>query len=212
LASSFSGCFGTFSVQNMAPMITQLSQLDPEGHYTYADYLSWRFADMVELIKGKLFILSPAPAERHQRICTTLAVEIGQFFKRKPCRVYFAPFDVRLFQKHPDNQTVTTVVQPDICVVCDTAKLDERGCLGAPDWIIEIVSPRTIKTDLNDKYNLYEENGVKEYWVAMPDANAINQYVLKDGRYEFIDTFTKSQHISPAVFPELSIDLRTVFE
>ena len=193
-------------------MITHLSQLDPNGSYTYADYLNWRFADMVELIRGKLFILSPAPAERHQRIATTLGVEIGQFFKRKPCRVYFSPFDVRLIQKTSENQDVTTVVQPDICVICDTGKLDERGCIGAPDWIIEIVSPSTIKKDLNDKYNLYEENGVQEYWVVMPEANAVNQYVLQNGRYAFIDTFSKTQHISPALLPDLSINLAEVFD
>ena len=193
-------------------MITQLSQLDLNGTYTYADYLSWRFADMVELIKGKLFILSPAPLVRHQRISWQLQGLLYNFFKHQPCKAFNAPFDVRLIQKTSENQDVTTVVQPDICVICDTAKLDERGCIGAPDWIIEIVSPSTIKKDLNDKYNLYEENGVQEYWVVMPEANAVNQYVLQDGRYAFVDTFTKTQHLSPALFPGLSIDLSVVFE
>jgi Uma2 family endonuclease len=193
-------------------MITQLSQLDPNGSYTYTDYLNWRFADMVELIRGKLFILSPAPLARHQLISGNLFGELYSHFKQEHCQIYAAPFDVRLVQKTPENQDVTTVVQPDICVICDTTKLDERGCIGAPDWIIEIVSPSTIKKDLNDKYNLYEENGVQEYWVVMPEANAINQYVLQNGKYEFIDTFTKTQHISPALFPDLSINLAEVFD
>jgi Uma2 family endonuclease len=166
---------------------------------------------MVELIKGRLFITSPAPASRHQQITIAISSQVWNFFRNQPCQVYAAPFDVRLAKKNAADEQVLTVVQPDICVICDPTKVDERGCVGAPDWIIEIVSPSTAKKDLNDKYNLYEENGVQEYWVVFPDANAINQYVLADGNYEFIDTFGRHQKLSPKLFPGLEFDLKEVF-
>lgn len=193
-------------------MITDINQLDRNATYSYADYLTWRFSEMVELIKGKLFILSPAPAERHQRIVTKLTVEIGSKFKGYDCKMYVAPFDVRLIKNSKKENEIYTVVQPDLCVICDQSKIDEKGCLGSPDWVIEILSPASSKKDLNEKYNLYEENDVKEYWVVFPDSNAINQYVLVDGRYEYTDTFFRDATLSPAIFPEFAIDLEEVFK
>ncbi len=192
-------------------MVTNISQLDKNGSFTYADYLTWRFSEMVELIKGKLYLTSPAPAERHQRIAWALQGLLYVFFKNQPCRAYNAPFDVRLVKSSMADEQITTVVQPDICVICDLNKIDERGCLGAPDWIIEIISPATIKKDLNEKFNLYEENGVKEYWIVMPDSNAVNQYVLQNNKYEYINTFGHSQKLAPAIFPNLQIELNEVF-
>jgi Uma2 family endonuclease len=195
----------------MPAPITSISQLDKHGVYTYADYLTWRFSEMVELIKGRLFITSPAPASKHQDLSAALLRNTIYYFWSKDCKVYHAPFDVRPSGKSADDAEVLTVVQPDICVICDSTKVDERGCAGAPDWIIEIVSPSTAKKDLNDKYNLYEENGVQEYWVVFPDANAINQYVLVDDKYEYTDTFGRHQKLSPELFPDLVFDLKEVF-
>lgn len=192
-------------------MVTNISQLDKNATYTYADYLTWRLGEMVELIKGKFYLTSPAPAERHQRITWALQGQLYNFFKKQNCRAYNAPFDLRLVKNNLTDEQITTVVQPDICVICDLNKIDERGCFGAPDWIIEIVSPATIKKDLNEKFNLYEENGVKEYWIVMPDSNAVNQYVLQDGKYEYINTFGRSQKLAPAIFPNLLIELDEVF-
>ncbi|HOZ95496.1 MAG TPA: Uma2 family endonuclease [Niabella sp.] len=189
-----------------------MSQLDKNKSYTYADYLTWRFDDRVELIKGKLFILSPAPAERHQRISGKIHGEFFLYFKQQSCNLYAAPFDVRLTKNKGSDQEITTVVQPDICVICDQNKIDERGCLGAPDLVVEIVSPATIKKDLNEKFNLYEENEVKEYWVVMPDSNAINQYVLIDNKYELRDTFYKNQRIDSTIFEGMLIPLEDIFK
>jgi Uma2 family endonuclease len=141
--------------------VTSLSQLDPKGSYTYADYLTCHFEQMVELIKGKFFILSPAPASRNQSILSGLSAYILPNFLKTNCRAFVAPFDVRLVKGKQGDKEITTVVQPDICVVCDESKIDEKGCLGSPDWIIEIISPSTAKKDFNEKYNLYQENGVR---------------------------------------------------
>jgi Uma2 family endonuclease len=193
--------------------VTSISQLDPKGKYTYADYLTWRFEQMVELIKGKLFILSPAPASRHQSISTKLVGLAFQYFINHKCNVYHAPFDVRLVKDKKGDKEITTVVQPDICIVCDENKIDERGCLGSPDWIIEIISPSTAKKDYSEKFNLYQENGVKEYWIVNPDANCMHQYVLNaEGLYDEKAFLVKTDKASPALFPELIIELEFVFK
>ncbi len=192
-------------------MITDITLLDKKGTYTYADYLTWGFQEMVELIKGKLYILSPAPAERHQRLVTNLTIEIGSAFRGKPCSVYVAPFDVRLVKSGASDTDVLTVVQPDICIICDPEKIDEKGCAGAPDWVVEILSPASSKKDLNEKYNLYEENGIKEYWVVFPDSNIINQYVLVNAVYECTGTYGRGDIARSATFPAVAIDLKQVF-
>lgn len=134
-------------------MITKLSDLDFSKSYTYADYLTWQFDEMVELIKGKVYNMSPAPARKHQSVAGNLYVEFAIFLKRKPCKVYSAPFDVRLTKINEDKKT-TTVIQPDICVVCDPSKLDTAGCVGAPDLIVEILSPSTSDKDVRVKFDL----------------------------------------------------------
>lgn len=192
-------------------MITDISQLDFNKKYTYADYLTWRFTEAVELIKGKIFILSPAPASWHQKIAKNLVLRIGNYFEGHSCNMFFAPFDVRLVKNKASDNEINTVVQPDICVICDENKIDERGCIGAPDLIVEILSPYTAKKDMNEKYNLYEENGVLEYWIIFPDTKAINQYILKDGKYDFIDPLFINQSITSSAFPELTIELKDIF-
>ncbi len=192
-------------------MITNVSQLDKNQTYSYADYLTWQFSEMVELIKGKLFILSPAPAERHQRIASNLHRDISHYFRKHPCQTFFAPFDVRLLKGKSESQNILTVVQPDICVICNPSKIDERGCVGAPDLIIEIISPSTAKKDINDKFRLYEENGVSEYWIVFPDSNAIDQYYLVNDQYQRKDIYFKHQSFSSTTFPDLHIHLEDIF-
>ena len=163
--------------------ITNINQLDPlYGVYSYADYLLWKFKERVELFKGKLFKMS-APSALHQEISMRLAGELYQFFKGKDCKVFHAPFDVRLLKESQDDKSIYTVVQPDICVVCDPEKIDKRGCDGAPDLVVEILSPGNSKKEMKYKYALYEEAQVSEYWIIDPDHQNILVYILKDGKY-----------------------------
>ena len=122
-------------------MITDIKQLNLNNFYSYADYLTWRFAERVELIKGKIFKMSPAPSLLHQQVSTALMVQIGRYMTNNPCQVFHAPFDVRLPIKSTSDEKIDTVLQPDITVVCDESKLDAKGCNGAPDLVVEIISP-----------------------------------------------------------------------
>lgn len=123
------------------PKITQLSQLDFSQTYSYADYLTWQLEKRVELINGKISLMSPAPNLKHQGIERNLIIDIGTYLRGKKCQLFPAPFDVRLYDRKKSllaNQDIHTVVQPDLCVVCNTEILDKQGCNGAPDWIIEL--------------------------------------------------------------------------
>ncbi len=195
--------------------ITSLSQLDLNKTYTYAEYLTWQFDQFVELIRGKVFPMS-APKRKHQDVSSYLHTELGLFMRNSRvsvCKLYAAPFDVRLL-KNPEGATereIYSVVQPDLCIVCDLAKLDERGCVGAPDFIVEILSPGTKKKDLQDKFNLYEENGVQEYWIVSPDEKIVQRFFLEQDRYQFKGFFLEEDTISSLLFPDLVIDLAKVF-
>ncbi|NJL15259.1 MAG: Uma2 family endonuclease [Microscillaceae bacterium] len=195
--------------------ITNISDLDLNGTYSYADYLTWRFEQSVELIKGKIFKMSPAPSVRHQRISGKLYGNLFQFFRNEPCDLLSAPFDVRLLDKKKSskaNKDVYTVVQPDICVICDRDKLDEQGCIGAPDLIIEILSPGNSKKEMKIKYALYEESGVKEYWVVYPSEQTLLQFILNENeKYVLKSAFAEDEVFNAHIFPELSIDLAEIF-
>lgn len=194
-------------------MITSISQLDTTKTYTYADYLMWQVSERLELLKGYIRQMS-APNRRHQGISWNLSREFATHLKNAPCRAYSAPFDVRLV-KNPQGKTnkeIYTVVQPDICIICDLSKLDDRGCIGAPELIVEIVSPTNSRTDVKDKFELYQECGVLEYWIVRPEEKSIEQLCLVDGKYHINRYYTDEDHISPTIFPELSIDLKEVFE
>lgn len=163
--------------------VNDISELDPNGIYTYADYLTWRFDEYVELFRGRLKRMSPAPKRRHQDVAGNIFSELKNFLRRKPCKVYVAPFDVRLPKK--DNNEIYTVVQPDVCIVCDPAKLDDAGCLGTPDTIIEVLSKGNVDRDINEKFSLYEESGVPEYWIVSPGEKTVTCYVLNaEGKYK----------------------------
>lgn len=196
--------------------ITQLSDLDLEQTYTYADYLTWRFDETVELLRGKISLMSPAPNFDHQSISKNLLVEIGFYLKGKSCQVFHAPFDVRLYDRKKSllaNADIYTVVQPDLCIICDNTKLDSRGCLGAPDWIIEILSKSTAQKDTQTKFQLYQEAGVKEYWLVYPYEATVSQFILDESeeKYQLVKMFSPQDRASPLLFPELSIDLQEVF-
>lgn len=147
------------------------------GNYSYADYLTWTVDEMIELIKGRVFKMNAAPKRLHQKISLQVAAELYQFLKGKTCQVYEAPFDVRLPARSTRNEDIHTVVQPDICVICDREKLDEAGCIGAPDLIVEILSKGNNKKELKYKYEVYEESGVKEYWIIHPEEHTLLIYI-----------------------------------
>lgn len=193
--------------------ITDLDQLDLNGIYSYADYLSWQFQERVELIKGKIFRMSPAPSRQHQRIATQLTAQILPYLQGKLYQMYFAPFDVRLLdsKKSQKDEDIYTVVQPDICTICDLSKLDNKGCLGAPDWIIEILSPGNNKKELDNKFRLYEENGVQEYWLVHPSDQTVVVFDLKEGAYQLRKLYASDDAITVGVFPEFTIYLEKVF-
>jgi Uma2 family endonuclease len=180
--------------------------------YTYADYLKWRLDEQVELIKGKIFRMSPAPKRIHQKVSIDIASKLYNFLKGKPCQVYDAPFDVRLPVKSKKNEDIITVVQPDICVICDPTKLDDAGCIGAPDIVIEILSKGNNKKELQNKYEVYEESGVKEYWVIHPEEQTVLIYTLVNNQYQPSRLFTKGDEIKTPILPGFILILDDVFE
>lgn len=198
------------------PKITQLSQLDLNQIYSYADYLTWQFDEAVELIKGRIMLMSPAPTVNHQRISMNFSGSLFNFFRHKKCQVFAAPFDVRLYDRKKSilaNQDIHTVVQPDLCVICSPEILDQQGCNGAPDWIIEILSKGNAKREMKIKYALYQESGVLEYWLVYPEQRAIHQFVLDDGgHYQLKQMYTDDDIATPQLFPELAIDVTELFE
>ncbi len=194
-------------------MITDINQLDLTKQYSYADYLTWEFEERLELIKGWIWKMSPAPLAKHQRILFKLSIQIGNYLEYKSCEAFTAPFDVRLkdTRSTQSNQPIISVVQPDIAVFCDKTKIDEKGCLGAPDWIIEILSPGNSKKEVKVKYKLYEENGVREYWIVSPEYLSVTVYDLINDAYVLRDVYFDGDTIPVGIFPSFSIDASRVF-
>lgn len=186
-------------------------ELEYGGLYTYADYLKWTIDERFEIIKGKLFKMSPAPRRSHQTLVGDLFSKMYNYLNGNPCEVYVAPFDVRLPVKSKKNDKIYTVVQPDICVICDREKLDELGCIGAPDLVVEILSKGNSKKELQYKYEVYEESGVKEYWIVQPDFENIMIYTLVDGSYVPSKLFTRGDIISSKVIEGFNLDLDEYF-
>lgn len=193
----------------------KVEEPDLSGTYSYADYLKWSWEEMTELIRGKIYKMSPSPTSKHQIVVGNLHGLVWNFLRGQKCKVFIAPFDVRLpsSPKKKSDQEITTVVQPDLCVVCDPDKIDDRGCLGAPDWVVEILSNFTSAKDLNEKFAVYEESGVNEYWVIHPQEQTVLVYVLsKSGRFEgILKPYVRTDHISPITLPNLTINLSDVF-
>jgi Uma2 family endonuclease len=190
--------------------ITKFSQLDLSKRYTYADYLTWQFKDRVELFKGWVMKMAPAQSEIHQRSSLYLVTKIYNYFDKKPCKVYHAPFDVRLTEC-TDDKRITTVVQPDILVVCDESKLDARGLIGAPDLIVEILSRGNSKKEMKNKYELYEQNGVLEYWIINPLEKSIHLFYLLDEKYRLDKIYFDDDKMESTIFKGLKIKVGDVF-
>lgn len=196
---------------NHSIMTGSLSQLDMNKKYSYAEYMTWQFPERLELINGQIFKLFPTPSRKHQCISMNLSYLIANHIKNKSCDIYTAPFDVRFPTGNNDEETYT-VVQPDISVICDKNKLDDRGCVGAPDMIIEILSPSTGAKDATIKFDLYEEQGVKEYWMVYPGEHLLDVFVLNEkGKYEWIKKNTQHDKVKVNIFDDLYMDMEMVF-
>ncbi len=189
--------------------------LDESKRYSYADYLTWLDDKRRELINGFIHLLS-APMRMHAHVSMELSTLFSTLIKKRKgkCCVYHAPFDVRLpLNNETDDKKIYNVVQPDICVVCDLSKLDEKGCIGAPDLIVEILSPSTLKYDWNYKFNLYEASGVKEYWIVDPKTKIINIFLLQaNGKYDLGTVYECSSKVPVHIFKGVEIDLKELFE
>ena len=182
-----------------------------QQRYSYADYLTWDDDNRYEIIDGEVFDMT-SPGVLHQRIVTELGRQMANFFDNKPCEVFFAPLDVLLAKNVSRSDEVFTVVQPDIMVVCDPKKIEERGIVGAPDLVVEIISPSTSSKDNIIKRRIYEQAGVKEFWLVHPVDRLIRVYKLgKDGRFEREEIYDDTAEIAIAQFAGLSVDCRRLF-
>jgi Uma2 family endonuclease len=191
--------------------------LDINKRYSYAEYLAWIDDKRRELVDGFIKMMSPAPGRKHQEVSGNLFSHLHRFLKKNKgaCKVYHAPFDVRLpINGEKENGQIYNVVQPDICIICDPAKLDKKGCIGAPDLIVEIESFSTAHYDLTQKFNLYEASGVREYWVVFPYDEGIEVFLLQsDGKYDAGTKYTSdiSEKIPISIFDGYKIDIKDIF-
>ena len=176
--------------------------------FTYADYKEWELkeGERYEVINGEVFAMS-APDARHQEILVALSSRFYNYLQGKPCKVYPAPYDVRLF--YEEDESDDTVVQPDISVICDEKKRGKEGCRGAPDLIIEILSPSNSAIEMNRKFKLYQQAGVKEYWIVDPQNNEITVFCF--GKNPVFKIHKSTDTVSVSVLPGLNIDLEQVF-
>jgi Uma2 family endonuclease len=179
------------------------------SRWTYADYKKWEpgVNGRYEIINGEALAMA-SPTAYHQSVLVEFARQISNFLAGKPCKVYVAPYDVRLFYK--EDETDNTVVQPDIAVVCDEKKRGAEGCRGAPDFIIEIISPSTRSDDFVRKFNLYMDAGVREYWLADPESKTVRVCRLQQGGY-FVTNYSGNEQLPVTVLDGLIINLKAAF-
>ena len=176
-----------------------------EKHYTYADYLTWPDDARYELIDGEAFLMAPAPLIEHQEVAGEVFRQLANQLDGKPCRPYIAPVDVRLPRKDEADAAIDTVVQPDVLVVCDPSKIDRRGVRGAPDWLLEVLSPSTAAHDQIAKRRTYERAGVREYWLVHPGDRTLTVYVLDNGQYGRPEIYELKDETPIGVLPGVSI-------
>lgn len=185
--------------------------LPQEKRYTLADALTWDEQERIELIDGYP-IMQASPTRAHQRAVASLVGQLYAYLNGKKCEVYPSPFTVRLFEQEEDRlEDVDTLVEPDVTVVCDPSKLDNTGCKGAPDLVMEILSPSTQRHDKLIKFNLYQRAGVREYWIVDTDSKSIQVFLLDDGRYAAKDFGTVGDKLKVNILENCLIDLSQVF-
>lgn len=179
--------------------------------YTFADVLTWDEGEHIEIINGEAFMMA-TPSSRHQEVSGELFRQLANFLEGKQCKVYHAPFGVRLFEQDGDRpEEVDTMVEPDISVICDRSKIDRYGCKGAPDLIIEILSPSTRRHDRLVKLNLYQRAGVQEYWMADPDNQSVQVFTLDNGILKIREDYGPGDVARVNILEGCFIDLEKVF-
>jgi len=174
--------------------------------------VQWTFEERLELIKGRIFKMSPAPNSIHQIISASLFNALYNHLKGNQCRVFYAPFDVRLTTRSIDDKDIITVVQPDICVICDRKKYDDKGGIGSPDIVVEILSPGNNKKELQNKYEVYEESGILEYWIIHPLLNTFLKYTLTNGQFQASKLLTIGDYVTTPILPGFVLSLDDLFE
>jgi len=181
--------------------------------YTYADYLTWKFEERLELFRGKIFKMAGANT-KHQLVAGKLHLRIASFLERKPCKVFMPPYDVRLpVQNKKKDSEITTVVQPDLCIVCDSSKIEPSGVIGAPDFVIEILSPGNPVKEMRLKYGLYEEAGVGEYCIINTEEENIISYRLNSaGQFEVYKILIAGDVVNLRAVPGLQINIADIFD
>lgn len=185
--------------------------LPQEQYYTYADLLRWDDGVRYELYDGHPVALA-APSHIHQAISVDLTTQFHSHLRGKKCRVYAAPFDVRIFEAAGDRpEDVSTVVQPDLMVICDPDKIDRRGVHGAPELVIEILSESSRRTDRLTKFRLYQQAGVQEYWIVDPQTQVVLVHNLEDGRYDSPAVYGRTDSVPVGILEDFCIDLTSVF-
>ena len=189
--------------------------LDLNKRYSYADYRTWMDDVRRELFDGFIKLMTPAPSRMHQKISTNLTSICWNFLRNKSCEVYHAPSDVRFpkDKKAKTDEQIYTVLQPDVYIICDLTKMDDMGCLGAPDLVIEIISPKNSQRDTRDKFEIYQKHGVREYWIVSPNDKTVNVFVLDEkGKFQFKGLYAGDDKIPVNIFNgDLKIDLLEVF-
>lgn len=189
-----------------------MTALPEELRYTVADIMEGPEDKRQELIDGIVYDMSP-PSRAHQEICGELFAQLHAYLKGKKCKVYPAPFGVRLFEDPEETPGESdTLVEPDISVVCDPSKLDKAGCKGAPDLVVEILSPSTRGLDRLTKFNLYQRAGVREYWIVSPEEKAVQVFLLNGGRFDAVGYYGPADCVKVAVLEDCTVDLKPVFE
>lgn len=179
--------------------------------YSLSDLMTWPETERMELIGG-IPIMMSLPSREHQRILGLLHLRIGNYLSDKECEVYLSPFGVRLFEKENDtSDDVDTLVEPDITIICDPRKLDDIGCKGAPDMVVEILSPSTRRHDFMVKYHLYQAAGVREYWIVDPEKKQVYVYKLKNGKYGSHELYGAKTTIKVGVLENCYINLSEIF-
>lgn len=174
--------------------------------YTYADYASWDDDQRWELIDGVPYLMT-GPGVRHQTILGELFLIVGNFLKDKPCRVFFAPCDVLFPESGQEEKDVKNVFQPDLMVICEQNRIKEKYIWGAPDWVVEVLSPSTSKKDLNLKKHVYERFGVKEFWAVCPVYALVTVFRLEKGKLQLVDVYDGEDELEVSALPGLRIPL-----
>ena len=198
-------------------MITDINQLDLTRQYTLADYLTWEFKERVELVRGWIMRMA-APNDTHQRISMNLSYLFAGKFRQSPCAIFAAPFDVCLpipksEQKNTGGDAITTVVEPDLCVICDAEKIKHGKCFGAPDLVVEILSPGNRPKEMQRKKEVYEEAGVREYWLIDPSYETVRVYHLDapSAQLVLVKEYIEDETIRSIIASDFTVAVNDIF-